>query len=649
MTAAAARTARIPVLLPGRLNVRRAGQLQFIPDDPALRPFQVEEGDSGGAVHGDRVLARPRRRHGGVSGAAYVTIEKVVERTHQQWVGAVRCGEGNLEERGFAGFFLEPHDKRFPLMVLEGDAAAVADREKAAKAAAKKRVAPKETVDTNGPAVGAALETLVGQTVVAKVTVYPQKPRQSFRGRVVEVLGKRGAPGLDIAVVARAHGLPLAFSPAVLAEAAAVPQEVAPEQLEGRLDLRDPATAGLTVFTIDGEDAKDLDDAISVQDMGDGRVRLGVHIADVSHYVTESTHLDREAAHRTTSVYLVDRVLPMLPPALSNGICSLHPDVDRLTVSAFMEFDAQGRRERYTFARSVIRSSARLTYKQVSAALGAWAPAPDHPEDVPPPLPTTAPGLLENLERAKALAMELRRRRTERGAIDFDFPEDKVILDDTGRPVAIRRYERTVADQIIEEFMLAANETVAEYLQFAEMPVIYRVHEQPVPAKMKELQASLRELGLTKVRIAPEDVHPSVIQAILERAAGTREGRLIQTLLLRSLQKARYAAKPLGHFALATRHYCHFTSPIRRYPDLLVHRVLTEVLAAGRPHPKKLTRWQETFPDLAERCSAGERKGEQAEFESVDLKKAEFVEPFLEFKFRDNSHRSNLLRNSPRS
>ncbi len=601
-----ARASHVSPLMPGRLIVRRAGQFQFLPDDPDLRPYLVDEHGTGGAVHEDRVLARARRRHG-AGGVPYATIEKVVERTNRQWVGVVRRGDG---------FFLEPNDKRFPLMLLDGSQPGAAGR----------------TVPS------LALEPLSGQTVVAAVSAYPQKPLGPVHGQVVEVLGRQGTPGLDIAVVARSHGLPLSFPPAVLAAAASAPQEVMAEQLAGRLDLRGGASE-VTVFTIDGEDAKDLDDAVSVEDLGDGRTRLGVHIADVSHYVTEGTVLDKEAAHRTTSVYLVDRVLPMLPPALSNGICSLNPSVDRLTVSVFMEFDAQGRRERYTFARSVIQSAARLTYKQVAASLGAWTPP--RPEDTPPPLPDIGPaaigtpggagksGLQTDLERARDLATKLRSRRLERGAIDFDFPEDKVLLDAAGRPTAIRRYERTIADQIIEEFMLAANETVAEYLQWAEVPAVYRVHEQPTPAKMKELQASLRELGFAKVRIPPERVHPSVIQNILEQVRGTRDGRLVQNMLLRSLQKARYAARPLGHFALAARHYCHFTSPIRRYPDLLVHRVLTEVLTVGRPHPKKLTRWQETFPDLADHCSAGERTADEAELESVDVKKVEFIEPFL--------------------
>jgi ribonuclease R len=635
-------------LVAGTFVVRRRGQAQVVPDGlPAGRRFLIDEAGAGGAIHGDRVFVRPQRARG-AGDVPYATVEKVVERARDGWAGIVRLRAD--------GACLEPADGRYPVMTLvEGEAGgrgdAVAGR---APAGGAGDVPVGGAADAPGAAPVPPLRQLDGLAAMAKVISYA-RGRHPVVGRVVEVLGLPGDPGVDIALVARKHGLPLAFPRAVLAEAATVPREVAASALAGRVDLRD-----CTVFSIDGEDAKDLDDAVSLEDLGNGAARLGVHIADVSHYVLEGAVLDREAAHRTTSVYLVDRVLPMLPPDLSNGICSLNAGVDRLTVSAFIEFDAQGDRRRYSLARSVIRSAARLTYKQVAFGLDAWKPSATTADpagsagsagspSLPPPLPAA---LLPHLQAMRELALKLRARRMERGALDFEFPEDRVVLDERGRPQAVLRYERTIADQIIEEFMLAANEAVAEHLRQAALPAIYRVHEEPAPESLRNLGDFLRGLGFS-VKIPPDKVHPRVFQQVLERAGDTREARIVQMALLRSLARARYDDRPRGHFALSVRDYLHFTSPIRRYPDLCVHRVLTEALAAGvagsaetvaaaagagavtaadrrQPlPPSKLARWRDSFSELANRCSIGERVAAEAERESVDVKKTEFVAPLV--------------------
>lgn len=427
-----------------------------------------------------------------------------------------------------------------------------------------------------------------GDKVVVEVTRWPDAQRGA-EGRIQEVLGASDAPGVDVLSIVRRYELPDVFPKKVKREVKRVPLEVEPEEMNGRYDLR-----SWPIVTIDGEDAKDLDDAVSLHKLANGNYLLGVHIADVSHYVREDTALDREAMRRGTSVYLVDRVIPMLPPELSNGICSLNPRVDRLAVSVFMEIDPQGARRAYGIVHSVIRTAERMTYTAVRQILEGGPEAACLRERY---------GYLEeDFFRMRELAEILRSRRKGQGSLDFDLPECRVGLDEQGRPVDLYRYPRSIADIIIEEFMLAANETIAWHLFRNGLPAIYRIHEDPDPARLEELRQSLAVLGYSLP--AEGRVSSHVLQEILEKVEGRPEERVVNTLVLRSLKRARYAPQPVGHFGLAMRFYTHFTSPIRRYPDLVVHRVLQKTLPAEgfffpsywRPQPAEGLSWERIGP-----------------------------------------------------
>ncbi len=419
------------------------------------------------------------------------------------------------------------------------------------------------------------------------------------RGRVVEVLGPADQPGVDVEVILRHHEIPEAFPPAVAAAAADLPADPRPEDLAGREDLRE-----LAVVTIDGETARDFDDAISVE-KHPGGWRLGVHIADVAHYVAEGSALDLEAYRRGTSVYFPDRAVPMLPERLSNGLCSLRPGVPRLTLSAFLTIDRQGEVARRRFARSVIRSSRRLTYDEVARIFNE-----------PEPGDVRAYGeILDLLDRAERLMQQLLRRRLARGSIDFDLPEGDVILDTEGFTVGVRPERRTVAHRIIEEFMIAANEAVAAELEGADEPALYRVHDPPGEERLAELREILAPLGLRLEGdlAAPQ---PSALQAVLRRVEGRPEEPFVSSLVLRAMQRAVYDPRSRGHYALASRHYTHFTSPIRRYPDLVVHRALTARLAR-RPGPEVLA---DRLEAIAAHCSTTERRAERAERDLLQWK-----------------------------
>ncbi len=395
-----------------------------------------------------------------------------------------------------------------------------------------------------------------GDKVVVEITRWPDQ-RRSPEGKIIEVLGAKDTPGVDVLSIIRKFNLPEQFPKKVQGEVTWTATEVREEDLGGRYDLRH-----LPIVTIDGEDAKDLDDAVSVQILPSGNYLLGVHIADVSHYVRRGSALDQEAARRGTSVYLVDRVIPMLPPELSNGICSLNPQVNRLTMSVFMEIDARGDRLAYSIFPSVIRTMERMTYTNVRKII----------LDKDPEVLERYAYLVQDFQVMEQLSQILRKRRFARGALDFDLPECKVCLDDVGRPIDLLQYPRSLADEIIEEFMLAANETTATYMSIQRLPGIYRVHEDPELDKLEEVNRSLEALGYSLPR--GRKIHTRMFQQLLLQVKGRPEERLINTLLLRAMRHARYASAPLGHFGLATKYYTHFTSPIRRYPDLIVHRVL---------------------------------------------------------------------------
>lgn len=446
-----------------------------------------------------------------------------------------------------------------------------------------------------------------GEVVVAEITAYPSEKRRP-EGHIVEILGFPDDPEVEVKTIIAKHGLPFEFPADVLNEARAVPQAIGEKDLKGRTDLRDIVTV-----TIDGETARDFDDAVAVRKERGGNIRLWVSIADVSHYVKPDAPLDREAYLRGTSVYFPDRCIPMLPEELSNGICSLNPRVDRLTLTAEMVFTRGGVMKEASFYPSVIKSDARLTYTIVKKILvdgDAEAIAP-HKELVP------------HLEAMRELAQRLTDKRRKRGSIDFDLPEPQIILDLQGETVDIVQAERNLAHRIIEEFMLAANEAVASHIEAKEIPSLYRVHEPPDPAKLMDFQEFIFNFGF-HFRMDGDRVEPAEIQRLLTETEGTPEERMINQVLLRCMKQARYSHENLGHFGLAARCYTHFTSPIRRYPDLVVHRIL-KALLAGKITAKDIERLETTLPETAGQTSRRERVAMEAEREIVALKKAQFM------------------------
>jgi ribonuclease R len=448
-----------------------------------------------------------------------------------------------------------------------------------------------------------------GEMVNVEIERYPDRSNNAARGRVVELLGFIGEPGVDIEVVIRKFHIPHNFPAEVLESAEAVPQAVSSEEMRRRVDLRERS-----IVTIDGETAKDFDDAVEVRILTNGNYLLGVHIADVAHYVTEGSVLDEEAFERGTSVYFPGRAVPMLPERLSNGICSLNPQVERLTFSVDMEIDRRGRFIDRKVYKSVIRTKERMTYTNVNAILTARTPE----------LEKRYRYLIPEFERMHALYEILRARREGRGSIDFDLPEADVMLSESGQIEAIKATERNVAHRIIEEFMLAANEVVAQELVFANQPGIFRVHQQPDPRKLDDLREILKEFKLT-LRGDVEDIRPGELQRVLKSVVGTPEERFLTNIVLRSMKRAFYSEQDTGHFALALEHYCHFTSPIRRYPDLIVHRRLSELIASGPLHGDRLARVERAHPLYAAQSSARERRAEEAEREVLEWKKVIFM------------------------
>lgn len=449
---------------------------------------------------------------------------------------------------------------------------------------------------------------VTGHKVVVELISYGDD-RHRPEGVVTEILGHANDPGVDILSIVRAYGLPVEFGEKVMNQAGRVPEEVSEADMAGRMDLRE-----LQMVTIDGEDAKDLDDAVSLYRGEDGRYHLGVHIADVSNYVQENSALDREALERGTSVYLVDRVIPMLPHRLSNGICSLNQGVNRLALSCLMTIDEKGDVTDYQIVESVICVDRRMTYTAVKKIL----------EDRDETERETYEPFVPMFELMEELAAILRKRRHKRGSIDFDFAESRIILDEDGRPVEIKPYERNVATRIIEDFMLIANETVAQHFFWLELPFLYRTHEKPDPDKIMKLSAFIHNFGY-RIKLTGEEVHPKELQKLLDRIADTEEETLISRLTLRSMKQAKYTVDCTGHFGLACRYYCHFTSPIRRYPDLQIHRIIKEQLR-GRLKESRIEHYEQRLPEVASHSSKMERRADEAERETEKLKKAQYME-----------------------
>ncbi|MCO7125068.1 ribonuclease R [Sporolactobacillus shoreicorticis] len=554
-------------LMTGRVQAHAKGFAFIIPEDEKLDDVFVSPNDLAGAMNGDTVVIRVSHKSSGERPEG--TVIRIFERAITKVVGTFNAGK-------HFGFVI-PDDNK-----ITGDIFIPENAEHGA---------------------------MEGHKVVAEITKYPEG-RKNAEGMVTQILGHKNDPGVDILSIIYKHDLPLEYPPEVLSEAEAIPSELSENDYAGRRDLRQE-----TIVTIDGEDSKDLDDAVTVSRLDNGNYKLGVHIADVSYYVTEGSALDAEAYERGTSVYLVDRVIPMIPHRLSNGICSLNPHVDRLTISCEMEINPQGVVVSHDIFPSVIRSTERMTYNNVRKILKR--------EDD------------EVLERYKEmvpffdlmaeLADILEKHRQDRGAIDFDFTEAKIIVDDQGKPVDVVVRERTVAERLIESFMLAANETVAEHVDKLHLPFIYRVHEEPNPEKLEKFFDFVVNFGYV-LHGSPDNVHPRTLQSLLEKAKGQPEEAVISTVMLRSMAKAKYDDKCLGHFGLSTEYYTHFTSPIRRYPDLTVHRLLRKYLFEKKTDPKTLAYWKAEMPEIAKHTSECEQRSVEAERDTDDLKKAEYMQ-----------------------
>ncbi len=552
-------------LICGYLQGNEHGYGFLIPDDENMKDIFIPSGSLNGAMHKDRVIARINKKVIGDKRAEGEII-KIVKRANKTVVGT-------FESSKYFGFVV-PDDTR-----ISGDVFIPKDEINGAKS---------------------------GQKVVAEIVVWPGK-RRNAEGKIIEIIGDRDEPGSDILSIIKAYNLREDFPEEVMSQAKSISQNVTEDMLKGRRDLRE-----LTMVTIDGEDAKDLDDAVSIEKLPNGNYRLGVHIADVSYYVTENSPLDVEALKRGTSVYLVDRVIPMLPRELSNGICSLNPKVDRLAFTVMMEIDRHGRVVDHDIFESVINVNERMTYTDVYKIL----------EEYDEKLIERYKYLCDTFQTMKELALMLRKKRMDRGAIDFDFDEAKIILDEKGVPVEVKKYEMTIANNIIEEFMLICNETVAEHFFWTNTPFVYRIHEDPDTEKIEAFSEFVHNMGYTLKGI--NKIHPRALQDVLEKARGTREETIISTVMLRSLQKARYSHINSGHFGLAAKYYCHFTSPIRRYPDLIIHRIMKEYLK-GSMNPSREDLLINRLPEVAKLCSDRERAAEEAERDTEDLKKVEFM------------------------
>ena len=484
---------------------------------------------------------------------------------------------------------------------------------------------------------------VTGHKVVVEITDFGT-PDKNPEGHVTEIIGHIDDPGTDIISVIRAFGIPMEFPEGVINELKSVPEVIDEEDTVGRLDLR-----GEQTITIDSESAKDLDDAITIS-KEDGMYHLGVHIADVSQYVTENSPLDKEALKRGTSNYLIDSVIPMLPHELSNGICSLNQGTDRLAMSCIMDITPKGEVKGHRIAETVINVDRRMTYtnvQRVNDAIAAYAgPKAELFEKLSDKdvkigslkfTEELAPEILETLDEYRDFAemfdlcLELsdilRNRRHKRGSIDFDIPECEIIVDEKGKPVEIKPYDRNRATKIIEDFMLAANETVAEDYFWQELPFVYRTHDTPDPEKITKLGIFINNFGYT-IKMGQEDIHPKELQKLLEKIEGTDEEALISRLTLRSMKQAKYTTTCDGHFGLASKYYCHFTSPIRRYPDLQIHRIIKENLR-GKLNEKRINHYNKILNDVAFMSSKCERRADEAEREVQKLKKIEFMEPHI--------------------
>ncbi|MFG6148076.1 ribonuclease R [Halobacillus sp. B23F22_1] len=555
-------------LVRGKIQMHAKGFAFLIPDDDAKDDVYLHHSDLHSAMNNDKVLVRIEKRDE-EGNRPEGSVIRILERATSRVVGTYESS------RNFG--FVVADDKRIPHDIFIPKAQA------------------------NG--------AVDGHKVIVEITKFPEE-RMSAEGEIVEILGHKNDPGIDIISIIHKHGIKTEFPEEVLEQAGQTPEQISEDEIKNRRDLRDE-----TIVTIDGADAKDLDDAVMVKQLDNGNYKLGVHIADVTYYVEEGSPIDKEARERATSVYLVDRVIPMIPHRLSNGICSLNPQVDRLTLSCEMEINASGEVVGHEIFQSVIKTNERMTYKDVNSIL----------EDNDEELSEKYKDLVPMFKEMEDLAATLRKKRFGRGAIDFDFKEAGVIVDEEGKAVDVKLRERSVAERLIEEFMLAANETVAEHFHWMDVPFIHRIHEDPDESKLQNFFEFVANLGYS-VKGSAENVHPQALQKVLESVKDTQEEMIISKLMLRSMQQAKYDPQSLGHFGLSTEFYTHFTSPIRRYPDLIVHRLIRTYLVNKDVDYKTRKHWKDQLPDIAKHSSEMERAAVDAERETDDLKKAEYMQ-----------------------
>lgn len=555
-------------LILGRIQMHNKGFAFLLPEEEGVEDIYINPSDLNSAMNGDKVLVR-REKQSFAGDRAEGVVLRILERAITQVVGTYD------DNKNFG--FVIPDDKRIPHDIF----------------------IPK------GKANGA----IDGHKVIAQITKYPEA-WSSAEAEITEILGHKNDPGIDIISIIYKHGITIDFPDDVLQQASEIPDEISPEELEDRIDRRNEQ-----IVTIDGADAKDLDDAISVKKLDNGNYQLGVYIADVSYYIEKGSPMDEEAYERGTSVYLVDRVIPMIPHRLSNGICSLNPQVDRLTIGCEMEITTSGEVVEHEFFPAVINSTERMTYTDVNKIL----------VDQDKELREKYAELVPMFEQMEKLAAILRGKRKGRGAIDFDFKEAQVLVDDEGKAKDVVLRERSVGERLIEEFMLAANETVAEHFHWLDVPFIHRIHEDPDEGKLESFFEFLAGLGIS-VKGTANEIHPQALQKVLDKIKDEPEEMIVSKLMLRSMKQAKYAPESVGHFGLATDFYTHFTSPIRRYPDLIVHRLIRTYLFEKKMDRKTIAEWREALPEIAKHTSEMERRAVDTERETDDLKKAEYME-----------------------
>mgnify|MGYP000973143441 CR=1 FL=1 len=553
-------------LVIGILEGNQKGFAFLRPENKDIKDIFIAPSDMNGAMHGDRVIVRPMKTTEEVKSPEGKVI-RILERANLFVIGTFQ------KSRNFG--FVVPDDKRIAYDIF----------------------IPKDEFN----------QAKADDKVSVKITEWPEH-RKNPEGKIVEIIGKNEDTKTHIEAVLKAKKVRQVFPEDVIKEAKKVASEEMHEQeLKRRRDLRE-----LQIITIDGSDAKDLDDAVYVEKLNDGNYKLGVHIADVTHYVKEDRKLDKEALKRATSIYLSDRVIPMLPKELSNGVCSLNPGEDKLTLSVEMIINQDGKVTDYEIFESIIRNHYRMTYYDVSEML----------ENNDEELCKKYEAILPMLKDMEELSLILRKKREVRGSIDFEFPETKIVTDETGKAVDVTKYERRVSNKIIEEFMLVCNETVAEHYYWLNMPFVYRIHEDPEDEKMYEFSKFIHNLGYNLK--GGQDVHPRELQQLLLKIKGTKEESLINTMMLRSLKKAVYSSESSTHFGLAATYYCHFTSPIRRYPDLQIHRIIKGQIK-GKFKEEEIQKLFERTAMVAEQSSIMERLADEIERDTNKIKIAEFM------------------------